>query len=281
MQTKVKKLRFAERAAQGPCFNLIEVEWGRNRLPGEHTHDYEEIFWLTQGTCLHRLNEREERLEVGEVVFLRAADRHQLMPIPGCGGFRFLNLSLAPAVSARLRRAYPEEWRRLYEREDNRPWIVRAGQGDRAELEGVLSALARAEHGFFSVERAVLQIWAWALGTKVRRGPAACRDMPDWLGAALARLEEPEVFSRGVAGFVAAAGRSAEHVARECRRVLAKTPTELVNAARLRYAAHVLRMTTRPVLEVALDCGFAGTTQFHRVFKAAYGTTPHRWRREG
>jgi AraC family cel operon transcriptional repressor len=281
MKTRVRRLRFAERATQGPCFNLIEVEWGRNRLPGEHTHDYEEIFWLTQGTCLHRLNGVEERLEVGQVVLLRAADQHELMPMPGRGGFRFLNLALAPIVSARLRRSYPDEWRKLYEREDGRPWIVRAGEGDRAELEGVLAALARAEHGFFAVERAVLQIWAWAISKELRCGLPAGGEMPEWLGAALARLEEPEVFSRGVTGLVAAAGRTAEHVARECRRVTGKTPTELVNAARLRYAAHVLRMTTRPVLEVALDCGFADTTQFHRLFKAAYGTTPHRWRREG
>jgi transcriptional regulator GlxA family with amidase domain len=83
-----------------------------------------------------------------------------------------------------------------------------------------------------------------------------------------------------VSGFVEVAGRCHEHVSRACRSRLGKTPSQIVNEARLRSATHALRMTSRSVTEISLDCGFENPAQFHRLFRAAYRTTPGRYRRE-
>lgn len=275
-------LKFSQRTSQGPCFHLIVAEWGRNRLPREHAHDYHEIFWLVSGTCAHHLNGRKETLETGDVVFLRAEDCHALRPGSAETPFRFINLAVAPEVTNRLKSAYPGQWQSIYERPDGHPLILRASEPDRAALEAELHALAREEQTFFAVERRVLNLWGWALGVfRNRSGLARANTAgPAWLAEALARLDEPEVFSAGVAGFVKAAGRAPEHVARECRRFLQTTPSALVTAARMRHAAHALRMTSRPVLEIALDCGFSGSSQFHRVFKAEHGISPGQWRHD-
>ncbi|MBV5333470.1 AraC family transcriptional regulator [bacterium] len=39
-------------------------------------------------------------------------------------------------------------------------------------------------------------------------------------------------------------------------------------------------MSARSVLEIALDCGFENPSQFHRLFRIAFQTTPGRYRRE-
>jgi AraC family cel operon transcriptional repressor len=124
----------------------------------------------------------------------------------------------------------------------------------------------------------VLDIWNRALRHTAGAPPAA--DCPEWLRSALLQAQEPKVFSRGVPGFVAAAGRCHEHVSRVCRRQLGRTPSQIVNEARLRRATHVLRMTSQSVTEIALDCGFESPAQFHRLFRAAFQTTPGRYRRE-
>jgi AraC family cel operon transcriptional repressor len=78
---------------------------------------------------------------------------------------------------------------------------------------------------------------------------------------------------------VRAAGRSPEHVARACREFLQRTPTELVEQARMTYAERELRLSSRSVTEIALACGYSTTAQFYRAFHRRYTRTPLRYRR--
>lgn len=270
-------LRFADRTMQGPHYHLITVEWGRNRLPGYHMHDYPEIFWLTAGVCEHSLNGTRERLETGALYLLRACDAHQLLPCRGRGGFAFTNLSISPGHFARLGWAYPDEVARLYPR-DGAPTRHLLSRAELELLNEDARELARREHSALQLDRMILGIWSHAL-RRTTTTPAST-GVPDWLQTALLRVEGRDIFSRGVRGLVEAAGRCHEHVARACRRHLGKTPTQLVNAARLRHAAHALRLSARSVSDIAFDCGFENPAQFHRIFRAAYQTTPARYRRE-
>jgi AraC family cel operon transcriptional repressor len=273
---KLLHLRFADRLTQGPHYNLVTVEWARNRLPGCHTHDYPEIFWITQGECEHLLNGGREHLETGAVYLLRAADAHQLLPWRG-RSFSFTNLSISPAAFLRLRRAYPDEAARLYP-ESGPPCRWRLSRAELELLDEQARRLSVRTHSVFHLDHMVLGIWDLMLRHTETR--SASSGAPDWLQQALLRVQEPEIFSRGVPGLVQAAGRCHEHVSRACRRHLGRTPTQIVNTARLRHAAHALRMTSRSVSEIALDCGFENPAQLHRLFRAAHGTTPGRYRRE-
>jgi AraC family transcriptional regulator len=48
---------------------------------------------------------------------------------------------------------------------------------------------------------------------------------------------------------------------------------------RAERAAALLRTTTRPLIEVAADCGFAHQAHMTRVFRAMFGVTPGEYRR--
>ena len=270
-------LRFADRIYQGAHFHITTVEWARNRLPGYHTHDYVEIFWLTHGECDHLLNGVHERLETGSLVLMRASDAHQLLPWHGRGGFGFTNVSLSPAAFARLGAAYPKIKDALYP-SSGAPFHCVLPRAELDLVNDEVGELSFSEHTLFHLDRLVLGIWHRAL--RRRSYTPAAVDLPHWLQNAIIRVQEPEIFSQGVAGLVAAAGRCHEHVARACRSHLGKTPSQLVNAARMRHAAHALRMTSRSVTDIALDCGFENPAQFHRVFRATHGVTPGRYRRE-
>ena len=113
------------------------------------------------------------------------------------------------------------------------------------------------------------------------RAVAAESELPDWLQEACLRIQEPDHFTRGVPAFVALCGRSHEHVSRLCRSLLGKTPTQLVNDARLARAAVELRTTAPSITDIALDCGFEDPGSFYKLFKARFGTTPRRYRSEG
>jgi AraC-like DNA-binding protein len=63
------------------------------------------------------------------------------------------------------------------------------------------------------------------------------------------------------------------------REACGKTFVELVNEARVRTAAALLRHSDLPVAQVALRAGWGDVSRFHRVFRAHTGTTPMKYRR--
>lgn len=265
-------LRFCDATLQGPFFHLTTVEWGRNRLPAYHTHDYPEVFWITRGNCAHLINGRQEDLQTGDVVLMRASDAHQLSAIAG-KRFRFTNLSLSPELFASLCARFPDEVRFLY-RESDQPRRKHLPSGQLESLSELGRDLAGGAHTLFAIERMVMNVWNLFL----RQAEGHHIEGPDWLRDALLQIEEAELFTNGVAAFVRLCGRSHAHVTRECKLHLGRTPTEIINTLRLRHASRLLRMTSRSVLEVSGDCGFENPAHFHRLFRGMFGTTPKRFR---
>ncbi|QDE39930.1 helix-turn-helix domain-containing protein [Luteibacter pinisoli] len=69
------------------------------------------------------------------------------------------------------------------------------------------------------------------------------------------------------------------HLARSFRLFHHCTPGDYLRRLRVERAAQLLRSTRRPLLEIALECGFAGAAQFSRSFRAVHAVTPTAWRR--
>ena len=75
----------------------------------------------------------------------------------------------------------------------------------------------------------------------------------------------------------AATGLSRYELARQFRFAFGTTPYRYLTMRRLDFARAQLR-TEATLVEIALDSGFADQAHFTRVFKAAYGMTPGRYR---
>jgi AraC-like DNA-binding protein len=275
LMERIRVFRFRNHYTQGPLFHLTTVDWRRNRLPGLHTHDFCEIFWIVEGACEHLINRAVVKLEVGSVVLMRAEDVHRLRPWRG-SFFSFTNLALSPATKTRLFAAYPKAAATLYA-PTPLPRHTTLSSSELEQLREETRVLAAAPHERFHLDRFVLNIWSRFM--KSFGQPPSGNHLPDWLQEALVRVQEPEVFSNGVPGFIELAGRCHAYVSRECRQRLGKTPTMIVNEARLSRAAKDLRTTSRSITEIALSCGFEDPGRFYHLFRHSFGTTPRRYRR--
>ncbi len=71
-------------------------------------------------------------------------------------------------------------------------------------------------------------------------------------------------------------GRTAHAVREACGR----TFLQLLHQERLRSAAELLRHSELTVVEIALQCGFADASHFHRLFRRTFQVSPHRYRRD-
>jgi mannose-6-phosphate isomerase-like protein (cupin superfamily) len=89
--------------------HLVKVSCERGSPLGLHTHDYPELFWISQGRCRHRINDTEEVLETGDLVFIRANDRHQLISLND-GRFAMTNLECRRDLIQDMKRRYSKSF---------------------------------------------------------------------------------------------------------------------------------------------------------------------------
>ena len=77
------------------------------------------------------------------------------------------------------------------------------------------------------------------------------------------------------------AGLSARQLQRRFVELFGVSAKEFLLRARIQAAAELLRSTSRPIIDIALECGFYDQSAFTRQFRRRAGMTPDRYRRGG
>jgi AraC family transcriptional regulator len=127
------------------------------------------------------------------------------------------------------------------------------------------------------VEGLVLEI----LGEACRPRPAdPTGSVPPWLRTARAILHERCREPLTLAQVAAAVDVHPVHLARAFRRNFGCTVGDYVRRLRIERACQALVRSDQPLVEIALESGFADQSQFCRTFKRQLGLTPSRFRRE-
>lgn len=258
---------------RGESYHFAEVDISANSAARYHDHDYHEVFWVTHGRGEHLFNGSSLLLEAGSLHLIRPSDRHQVTTAR-TPPLSIVNVAFPSRAWTEVRRRYYAGEKDPFELPDaKRAWAIDArGQTRLSHWVERLATLGRPRVTLdgFLMELPQLQREV----AEERGGP-----MPEWLASARREIARPEHFSGGTPALARLAGRSASHVARATVRWLRRTPTELVNAARMDFSVHQLTTTTRPIVEIALDCGLTNLSHFYALFRQRFGTSPQRYRR--
>lgn len=244
-----------------------------DKLPAPHDHDFCEVFWIERGSGVHVVDGERRAFGPGALVWVAARDRHAFETSPG-PGYRIVNLAFEQESWGELRERYLSAHDDLLAR----PAARRQLQLDRrgaTELQLLAGELQRGARSRRALDRFLLNL----LELAERRAVAGDEPrVPAWLSRALARLDDPAVLTEGPRALAELCGKTPEHVAREARRWLGRTPTELVNERRLDRAAALLVERDASVLDVALEVGHANFSHFYRLFRQRFGTSPGAYR---
>jgi len=241
-------------------------------LPPLHTHDFAEVFWIAHGRALHGLAGEVRPMQAGDLVLVAPGDVHRFATQDG-RGYRIVNVAFAQ-----------RHWRALTARYDpkgdlmDRPSAARAfrlAKNELGALEHFAAELLSGRRDIRALDRFLMNLMYLIADRTPMQDHCP---QPPWLRHALRAMGKGEHLERGTPALVQLCDRSAEHVARECRRWLGKTPTAVVNDLRLDAAAERLADQDTAVVDVATEVGFSNLSHFYRLFRQRFSATPAQYR---
>lgn len=267
----VQRLRIRDFVPRGSYCHFARTELRPVDEPHPHSHDFHEIFWIENGRGWElRCGERRD-LAAGQVTLVNAEDDHAF-GIERDGRCVMANLAFPVGVWEHLhRRCYPTSPDPFAQ---PAPRVTTLRAHELLELQDLAGELTAGGRGMATIERFLLNFMY--LLERARERPTWT--VPEWLGAAVARLGEPRHLHDGTQALVALCDRSAEHVAREVRRCYGKTPTDLVNEARMAHAARRLGDSQDAIIDICYECGFSNLGHFYRLFREIHRVPPNHYR---
>lgn len=239
----------------------------------EHTHDFAEVFLVLAGRGQHVINGMVLPLDKGVLVTLRPEDAHCFV-LPGSDTLQIMNVAFRMNTWRAL-------WQRYFAARDPMTQRITVRHRMLSLEEGhavILAAeeLRKGNRSRLQTDRFLLQVMETISGSCKQTPQKA--SLPQWLAAACEQMDAPRYFRGGTRSLAELTGRSAEHIARTLRRCLNQTPTQVINSARLNYAAERLANGDEKILKIALDCGLSNLSHFYCLFRQRYGVTPRAYR---
>ncbi len=268
----MRRLRWTNLVDADKAYHFARVVMDGRRRFTPHGHDFAEIIFVEKGSGMHVLNNQRCKMEAHDLVFIHPSDVHAIHARRDTG-MQFFNVAFSGETFEFLRTRHGSLL----------PMILREGGEHRLRLSSrqarkvllAVEEMTKDGNHVLALDRFLINLLYELSGPAVAEESLDC---PVWLRQALEKIRDPEYFTKGSLGLVRLAGRSPEHVARVLRKLTGKTPTDVVNEARLEYAAGMLSATARPILEIALNCGFNSVSHFYELFKGKYGISPRRYR---
>lgn len=238
-----------------------------------HDHDFAEIFWVEEGAGFQLLGNTECPMTKGDLFIVRKSDTHAPCAAPGTRCM-ILNIAFRAEVMTELTARYFPDRRDFISGRLPQPRFSLSTQTLR-RFSLLADQLSYNRTSRFALDHLLLCVFHELLA---RHQPDLPGDTPEWLRNACDRIRTPELLARGTAGFVQLAGRCKEHVSRAAKKHLGRTPTEIVNEARMAYATHLLSLSEAKIADISCQCGFDSLTHFYKLFHRRYGVSPKQYR---
>lgn len=269
----VRKMRWQEDFATEDITHIVFICLENNKMTGIHTHDFVEAFWITEGQCTHTLDGVREKLKVGDLLLMSPSDVHNLSTGRNekC---TFVNLAFHKEILHNLATEYDSSLLKKWLQSSGQPMKFALPYSSLKWLEAAASDLFNSKQSLLVLCRFILNLTFELEAFESNQ----FKNCPEWLRNACMEVKNVKYFDLGAKALAVISGYTEEHVARTLKKYTGLTPSQVVNSARMDYAAAKLATTTRSITEIAYDSGFESLSHFFVCFKKQFGMTPRQYR---
>lgn len=238
-----------------------------------HYHDFYEITLVEDGSSIHCINDKLIPIGRGQLTFIRPADCHCYMSYRS-ENYTMFNIRMSERDYFAIRDFLKGQTAAL--EEPLMPVSVRVSEQTLALLAAKMRALdempASPKRGAM-VRTLLCEAFYELLNPDRDTAP-----LPDWFSLILERLTRDFATEIDISAVARECGVSREHMCRSFRKYLNVTPSQYINAIRLKEASRLLSQTERSVTEIAGDVGFNNPGYFFRLFGDYFKVSPREYR---
>jgi len=245
-----------------------------------HTHEnWFEFFVCIQGSANHLVNGQLQAITEGTIVFVRPRDIHAYTD-PFINNFQIINFAVDSCIVIDAL-----DYLQLGNRTDDifESTLPPISEVSKRELNILKTKL---EHLMFIVRQETLEarsavrilfieiLTNYFLLPQIYLKP----NVPEWIELLIDEMHMRDNYTKGIDVMSDITKKSYSHIAREIKKYLDKTPTQIVNEIRLEEAARQLTYTNNKVIDICGNVGFENLSHFNHEFKKAYTLSPLKFR---
>ena len=267
-----KKDRFNGTAECG--YEFFDSEYA---IVERHTHTFFEFFLVTEGELEHEINGEIIHLEKGDLVFVRDSDIHRFLP--STKRYTWVNVNFSRRTFKSLMDFLDSPDLKQSILSNPTAPIIKLSQ---AEAErcikkfSIMHNVSKKNSYFFKLEvrKQLLFIFSTFFVQNDKR-----YFLPEWLDTLCSKMRDFENFSIGTSRMYQLNPKSKPHLIKSMQQYLNTTVSDFVNEQRINYATEQLKNTNKPIIDIALECGFNSINYFYRLFKQMHDYTPYAYRK--
>ena len=242
-----------------------------------HSHNYYELFMVLKGEVCHIINNEEQLLSEGQLLFIRDFDVHDYKSGDG-NYFEFLNLAFSKDTFTQMLDFLGPGYPSVALLASPFPPIVNLSP--RAKESLVYDFIELSQHSDPDYIRFKARTTLISVFSRFFYNYTEPQDeIPVWLESTYEKMKFPQNFIAGIDRLFELSGKSREHTARSLKQYYQTTPTEYVSNLRLEHAAKLLLISNLQVTDICYECGFDNLSWFYKSFAKKYGATPAEYRK--
>lgn len=259
-------------------YNLISSV--KNTLD-EHSHDFFEIFLISSGRAVHIVNGARQYLSEGSLVFIRPQDIH-FYEKDYEWDCQLINIAFSKNNCEKLFDYLDNSYMSNILMSPKYPVYIELTQLVKYNLLSRFENLYTLSHSDkhminLELKGFIIELISCFFGMLYKKPE---NNLPLWLDTLITEMQQRENFTAGLPKMLELSSKTQEHICRELKRYLNKTPTELINENRLNYSKNLLQNTDTSISDICFDSGFENLSHFYHLFKKQFGTSPVSFRKK-
>jgi len=243
-----------------------------------HCHEYFEIFVTVDDNIIHIVNNTEQILSKGSLVFIRPNDTHSFV---NNKEFQFINLTFDKETIENLFTYLSDGFPSKMLLDSKYPPTVQLTDEECKELVSQINSLNTFDWNDKKQLKLQMRIVLANIFTKYFTNIKYYtneKSMPKWLKNTCDEMKKIENFSIGIDALVSISQKTYEHISRSMKKFLNVTPTEFINDIRINYIANMLINSNSSISDICYESGFQNISWFYEYFKKKYGVSPKKFR---